>query len=55
MNIIPMNVPPAREPQCSFCEKPESQVKKLIASADGMFHICGTCVAKATERLESAK
>lgn len=53
-NVIPMNPPEKKERKCSFCGKPESQVKALIGNADETKHICNECVAKAKHRLKEA-
>jgi hypothetical protein len=45
--IIPINPRPAPERRCSFCARPESRCKKLVASAVNDHHICEQCVAKA--------
>jgi len=31
------------EPKCSFCKRTKKEVKNLVASADGRFHICDRC------------
>ena len=51
-NIIPMNVPPPRDPECSFCKMPKSLVKHMFANHDDTKHICGKCVASGVERLK---
>lgn len=38
------------EPQCNFCEKPQSQVQRLIEGKDGTF-ICDDCVRLSVEVL----
>ncbi|NLG35493.1 MAG: AAA domain-containing protein, partial [Lentisphaerae bacterium] len=35
--------PPSRDPHCSFCGRPRSEVKTLIAGPDGL-NICDECV-----------
>ena len=39
------------EPCCSFCQKPKSKVKKLIAGPDGVY-ICDECVLLCKDMLE---
>ena len=53
-NVIPMNVPPPKDPTCAFCERPKSAVKHMFASHDTYKHICGDCVVKATARLKES-
>lgn len=53
-NVIPMHPPKQQERKCSFCGKPESQVKALIGNADETKHICNECVAAAKRRLQQA-
>lgn len=55
-NIIPFNAPkekPKQEPKCSFCGKPESQVKHMLSNNIDK-HICNECVVKAKQRLQEA-
>lgn len=40
--------------RCSFCEKDQHAVKRLIAGPHGIY-ICDECVALATEILSAAK
>ena len=37
--------------RCSFCNKPQSQVRKMIAGPNGVF-ICDQCVDVCTEIIE---
>ena len=55
-NVIPFDEPkeaPKQEPKCSFCDRPESQVQKLLSNNIDK-HICNKCVVKAKQRLEQA-
>lgn len=53
-NVIPMNPPKQQERKCSFCSKPESQVKSLVGNSEGTRHICNECITKAKQRLQEA-
>lgn len=56
-NVIPFNAPQIKEPECSFCKRPESQVKKPVGNGqDGANarYICSDCVAKAGQRIKDA-
>lgn len=50
--IIPFKPPTPTEPRCSFCGKPKSPERQLIATADRKHSICFECVEHATKRLE---
>lgn len=52
-NIIPLKPEPKKYNKCSFCGKQETQVKSLVASADGKYHICDECIELAIERLNN--
>ena len=38
--------------RCSFCQKTEDQVRKLIAGPDGAAYICDECVGICSEIME---
>jgi ATP-dependent protease Clp ATPase subunit len=39
---------------CDFCEATEEQVRFLVESEHGRFHICSGCVARCSELLLEA-
>lgn len=45
---------PKREEACSFCNKPKSQVKKLMGNGIDKF-ICNECLAGVTDVLQKAR
>lgn len=51
-NVIPFKEPAKQEPVCSFRKKQKAHVKKLIATCNGLHHICNECINHATERLK---
>jgi len=38
-----------KEPVCSFCKKPKSKVKNLIAGINNFAFICDECLKKCTK------
>ena len=40
---------------CSFCQKSEKQVRKLVAGGSGSVYICDECVAAATRIIEETQ
>lgn len=52
--IIPLNEIKI-ERKCSFCKKPESQVKHLIGSSVTSHCLCGECVKLAREKTQEDK
>jgi hypothetical protein len=44
---------PKRDAVCTFCERPPSEVKKLVAGPD--VYACGGCVARAEKALSSGQ
>ena len=38
--------------RCSFCQKTEDQVRKLIAGPDGKVFICDECIGICSEIME---
>lgn len=51
MNVIQFKKPEEKEPTCSFCGAPKSQVKVLVG---GPPCICDKCIAHAKKRLEES-
>ena len=43
---------PGAEPRCSFCERPEHMVRRLIAGSDSVY-ICDACVLLYKQILEA--
>jgi len=37
---------------CSFCLKPEEEVKPVITTVDSKYRICKRCIAKAKEVMD---
>jgi len=56
--VIPFARPAKVELKCSFCKRPESQVKKLFTNGlegEDFKSICNDCVAHAKERVSEYK
>jgi hypothetical protein len=47
---VPASADPAELARCSFCDKPETEVTKLVAGAG--VHICDECVALAASIID---
>lgn len=43
------------QPRCNFCGRTHAEVKQLVASDNGLAHICSDCVARISEVLARAK
>jgi ATP-dependent Clp protease ATP-binding subunit ClpX len=43
------------QPRCNFCGRTHAEVKQLVASDNGLAHICGDCVARISDVLARAK
>lgn len=47
--IIPFNTPPPPKMVCSFCKRPEEQVKKMFSNGreeENVRYMCNVCVLK---------
>ncbi len=42
-------------PRCNFCKRTHAEVRQLVASEDGSYHICGDCVTRIGDVLGNAQ
>lgn len=57
-NVVPFKRPEKRDGICSFCKKPEDQVKHLFSNGQEGIQlkcICNECVAHAKERMNEVE